>query len=44
MQYKIIHTNTHLAVYINGKFYCTARTMIEAMNRIEEFKNKGEAL
>ena len=34
--YKIVHNNGHYDVYINGKFYCSADTIPEAINDVEK--------
>lgn len=36
MNVKIIHERGHYAVYMDGKFYCTADTYAEAAREIEE--------
>ena len=33
--YKIISKNGHYEVYVNGKFYCSADTIIEAARELE---------
>ena len=38
---KIIPTNGYYEVYINGKFYCSADTVVEAANEIEKEVNNG---
>ena len=32
MDYRIINNNGHYEVYINGKFFCSADTMTEAIH------------
>lgn len=34
--YKIVPNNGHYDVYINGKFYCSADTMPEAIQEVKE--------
>lgn len=34
-EYNIIQTRGHFEVYYNGKFFCSADTMIEAAREIE---------
>lgn len=36
--YKIVHVNGHYEVYIDGKFYCSADTLTEAVKEIENEK------
>lgn len=36
---KIIPNNGHYDVYINGEFYCSAETVIEAAKEIENHDN-----
>lgn len=33
--YQIISKNGHYEVYVNGKFYCSADTIIEAARELE---------
>ena len=33
--YKIINKNGHYEAYVNGKFYCSADTVIEAARELE---------
>lgn len=35
MSYKIIEKYGHFEVYIDGKFFCSADTMIEAVQEVE---------
>ena len=37
MNYQIKHNNGHYEVYINGKFYCSADTMREAIKEAEAY-------
>lgn len=37
MTYKIIRVYGHYEVHINGKFYCSADTMREATQEIDEY-------
>ena len=39
MTYKIVPKNGHVEVYINGKFYCTADTMAEAIREVKNYEN-----
>lgn len=32
---KIVHVKDHYEVYINGEFYCSADTVVEAAKEIE---------
>lgn len=34
MSYRIINNNGHYDVYVDGKFYCSADTMEEAVHEI----------
>lgn len=34
----IIHVNDHYEVYIDGKFYCSADTVTEAVKEVENVK------
>jgi hypothetical protein len=34
-KYSIIHIHDHYEIYINGRFYCSADTMEEAVREIE---------
>lgn len=36
-EYAIKHVGDHYEVYINGEFYCSADTMIEAANEITQY-------
>jgi hypothetical protein len=36
---KIVPANGHYEVYINGTFYCSAETLIEAIKEIESHDN-----
>lgn len=36
MDYRIIENHGHFDVFINGKFYCTADTMEEAMREVKK--------
>lgn len=35
---KIIHVNDHYEVYIDGKFYCSADSVVEAANELENME------
>jgi agmatine/peptidylarginine deiminase len=35
-QYKIISVNGHYVVYVEGKFFCIAKTVTEAIKKIEK--------
>lgn len=37
-EYRIVNHNGHYDVYVNGFFYCSADTIEEAANDIEELK------
>lgn len=37
MSYKIVPYYGHYMVYINGKFFCSADTMSEAVKEVENF-------
>lgn len=37
MSYKIVPYHGHYHVYINGKFFCSADTMSEAVKEVEDF-------
>ncbi len=37
-EYKIIAVRGHYEVYLNGKFFCSADTFMEAMKEIESEK------
>lgn len=41
MTYKIKPTREHFEVYIDGKFYCSANNMREAVREIESYAKKG---
>jgi hypothetical protein len=34
----IIHVNGHYEVYINGEFYCSTDSMMEAINEVENMR------
>ena len=36
-KYRIVHEDGHYVVYINGKFYCTADKLKEAVIEAEEY-------
>lgn len=36
--FNIVHVNDHYEVYINGKFYCSADTITEAVKEIENWR------
>ena len=42
MTYKIKPFKGHFVVYINGKFYCTADKMSEAISEVEKYKEECE--
>lgn len=42
MTYKIKPKKGHFEVYINGKFYCSADNMREAIKEIEECVKGGD--
>lgn len=33
---KIVHVNGHYEVYIDGKYYCSVDTVVEAVKEIEK--------
>ena len=35
MSYRIVNNNGHYDVYVDGKFYCSADTMEEAVHEIK---------
>lgn len=37
MSYRIVPTRGHFEVYINGKFYCSADNMKEALTEISKY-------
>ena len=37
MSYRIVPYYGHFQVYINGKFFCSADTMPEAIREVESF-------
>ena len=39
MTYKIVPNHGHYEVYVNGVFYCSADTMHEAAQEVEEYEN-----
>ena len=41
MTYSIKPYKGHFVVYIDGKFYCTADSHMEAVKDIEEYRKKG---
>lgn len=41
MTYKIRPTRGYFEVYINGKFYCSANNMREAIEEIENYTSEG---
>lgn len=45
MTYKIKSIGGHFEVYINGKFYCRAKTMYEVIHELKEYaKERGVAI
>lgn len=40
MSYRIVPTRGHYEIYINGKFYCSADNMMEAVKEIEEYRRE----
>lgn len=40
MRISITPVYDHFEVYINGRFYCSADTWIEAVREIEEYKKE----
>ena len=43
-EYKIVPVNGHYDVYIDGKFYCSADTMPEAINDVKEARKEREVV
>ena len=39
MTYRIVPNRGHYEVYINGKFYCSADTRVEAVREVEKYLN-----
>ena len=42
--FSIMHINGHYDVYIDGKFYCSADTMPDAIREVENYNQDKEAL
>lgn len=40
--YDIVRVMEHFEVYIDGKFYCSADNMMEAVSEIEAYKKGGK--
>lgn len=40
MTYKITPRQGHYEIYINGKFYCSADSWLEAAKEIEEYQKE----
>lgn len=40
MPYQIISNRGHYEIYINGKFYCSADTYVEAVREVEDFQKE----
>ena len=40
MTYKIKPSNGHFMVYINGKFYCSADKLSEAISEVEKYMER----
>ena len=40
MSYNIVNVNGHYEVYINGQFYCSADSTVEAAKEINEYEKR----
>ena len=41
MNYKITKKYGHYEVYIDGRFYCSADTILEAIHEVETYKEEA---